>query len=96
MDANMTLKKDHNRCPKNASTAEARLRSLIRTHGVVRTCIRAVLIACVQAIGLYGSELGLDSKEHSRREDLQHPLMCQARSTWGVLPTTPRAVFMCD
>jgi hypothetical protein len=93
MDAHLTFKEHHNRCMKNARAAEARLRSLTRTYGVVPACVRAVQIACVQAVALYGSELWWDPKEGSRRDDLQLLLNRQATSTPGELPTTPRGAL---
>jgi hypothetical protein len=57
MDAHLTFKEHHNRCMKKARAAETRLRSLTRTYAVVPACVRAVQIACVQAVALYGSEL---------------------------------------
>jgi len=57
MEANWTFKKHYNRCIKKTSAAEAQLRSLKQPYGVVPACVRAVHIACVQAIALYGSEL---------------------------------------
>jgi hypothetical protein len=96
MDPHLTIKEHHNRCMKKARAAEARLRSLTRTYGVIPACVRAVHIACVQAIVLYGSELGWDPKERSRRDDLQLLLNRQARSTLAALPTTPRGALMRD
>jgi hypothetical protein len=96
MDAHLTFKEHHNRCMKKARAAEARLRSLTRTYGVVPACVRAVQIACVQAVALYGSELWWDPKEGSRRDDLQLLLNRQARSTLGALPTTLRGAHMRD
>jgi hypothetical protein len=94
MDAHLTFKEHHNRCMKKARAAEARLRSLTRTYGVVPACVRAVQIAWVQAVALYGSELLWDPKEGSRRDDLQLLLNRQARSTLGALRTTPRGALM--
>jgi len=74
---------------KKARAAEARLRTLTRTHGIVLERVRAVQIACIQAVMLYGSELWWDPREIGRREDLQLVLNLQARSNLGALPTTP-------
>jgi hypothetical protein len=96
MDAHLTFKEHHNRCMKKARAAEARLRVLTRMHGIVPEPVRAVQIACVQAVTLYGSELWWDPKEIGRREDLQLLLNRQARSTLGALPTTPLGPLMRD
>jgi len=71
MDAHLTFKENHNRCLKNARAAEARLCTLTRMHGIVPERVRAVQIASVQAVALYGSELWWGPKETGRREDLQ-------------------------
>jgi hypothetical protein len=42
---------------KKARVAKARLRTLTKTYGVVPESMRAVQIACVKAVALYGSEL---------------------------------------
>jgi len=57
MDAHLTLKEHHNRCIKKARAAEATLHTLTKTYGVVPESVRAVQVACVQAVALYGSEL---------------------------------------
>jgi len=56
---------------KKARAAEARLRSLTKTYGVVLESVRAVQVACVQAVAQYGSELWWDPREVGRRDDLQ-------------------------
>jgi len=71
MDAHLTFKEHHNRCMKKARAAEARLRVLAKMHGIIPERVRAVQIACVQAVALYGSELWWDPREICRREDLQ-------------------------
>ena len=71
MDAQLTLKEHHNRWMKKARAAEARLRTLTHTYGVVPESVRAVQVACVQAVALYGSELWWDPNEAGRRDDLQ-------------------------
>jgi len=48
---------------KKARAAEARLRSLSKTYGVVPESVRAVQVACVQAVALDGSELWWDPRE---------------------------------
>jgi len=63
MDSHLTLKEHHNRCMPKARSAEARLRSLNKKHGIVPDSIRAVQIACVQAVALYRSELWWDPSE---------------------------------
>jgi len=94
MEAHLTFEEHHNRCLKNASAAEARLRSLTRTYGVVPASERAVEIACVLALALCRSELCWDPKEGSWRDDHQLLLNLHARSILGALPTTPRGAVM--
>jgi len=94
MDAHLMFKEYHNRCMKKARAAEARLRVLTKMHGIIPERIRAVQIACVQAVALYGSELWWDPRKIGRREDLQLLLNWQARSTLGALPTTPMGALM--
>jgi hypothetical protein len=90
------LKEHQNRCMKKASAAEARLRTLAKTYGVVPESIRAVHVACVQAVTLYGSDLWWDPNEAGRRHDLQLLINRQARSIVGALHTTPRGALMTD
>jgi hypothetical protein len=71
-----------------ARAAEARLRSLTKTNGGVRESVRAIQAVCVQAVGLYGSELWWDRREVGRRDDIQLLLNQQAMSIMGALPTT--------
>jgi hypothetical protein len=94
MDANLTFKEHHNRYMKKARAAEARLQSFTKTYGIVPACVRAVQVASVQAVALYGSELWWDPKEVGRRGGLQRLLNCQARSILGTLPTTSKSVQM--
>jgi hypothetical protein len=94
MDVHLTFKEQHNRCMKKARAAEARLRTLTTTYGIVPESVRAVQVACIQAVALYGSELWWDPKDAGRRDDLQLLLNRQARSILGALPTTPRAALM--
>jgi len=56
--------------------------------------VRAVQIACIQAVALYESELWWDPEEVGRRDDLQLLLNQQARSILGALPTTPWGALM--
>jgi len=94
MDVHLTLKEHHNQCMKKARAAEARLRSLTKTYGIVPESVRAVQVVCVQAVPLYGSELWWHPREVGRRDDLQLLLNRQARSILGALPTTPRGALM--
>jgi len=94
MDAHLTFKEQHNRCMEKASAAEARLRTLTKMYGVVPASVRAIQIACVQAVALYWSELWWDPKAVVRRDDLQLLLNRQARSILAALPTTPWGVLM--
>ena len=93
-DAHLTFNEHHNRCMKKARAAEAQLRVLTRMHRIVLEWVRAVQVACVQAVALYGSDLWCDPKEIGRREDLQLLLNRQARLTLGALPTTPVGLLM--
>ena len=79
---------------KKVRAAEARLRTHTKTYRVVHESVRAVQVACVQVVALYGSELWWDSREVGRRDDLQLLLYRQARSILGALPTTPRGALM--
>jgi hypothetical protein len=94
MDAHLTFKEHHNICIKKDSAAEARLHVLTKMHGIIPARVRAVQIACVQAVTLYGSQLWWDQREIGRREDLQLLLNRQARSTLGALPMTPMGALM--
>ena len=71
MDAHLRLKEQLNRCMKKARAAEARLRTLAKIYGVVPESVRAMQVVCVQAVGIYGSELWWDPCEVGRRDDLQ-------------------------
>jgi len=94
IDAYLTFKEHHNRCMKKARAAEARLRMLTRTYCVVPESVRAVQVACVQAVTLYGSELWWEPRDVCRRDDLQLLLNQQARSILAALPTTLRCALM--
>jgi hypothetical protein len=96
MDAYLMFKKHHNRCMKKASTADARLHILTTIYRIIPEQVRAVQIACIQVVALYGSELVWDPKEIGRRDDLQLLLNLQARSNVGTLPTTPLGPLMTD
>jgi len=94
MDAHQTFKEQHNRCMKKARAAEARLRTLTKTYGVVPGRVRAVQVARVQAVALYRSELWWDPRDVGRQDDLQLLLNRQVRSIQGALPTTPQGALM--
>ena len=79
---------------KKAWAAEARLQTLTKTYGVVPESVRAIQVACIHAVALYGSELWWDPREVGRRDDLQLRLNRQARSILGALPTTPWGALM--
>jgi hypothetical protein len=68
MDGNLTFKELHNRWMKKARAAKARLRTLTKTYGVVPDTVRAIQVACIHAVALYGSELRWDPKEVGTRE----------------------------
>jgi len=65
MDAHLTFKEHHNQWMKNARATEARLRSLTGMYRVIPACVRAVQIAFVLAVALYGSEHWWHPKEGS-------------------------------
>jgi hypothetical protein len=96
MDAHLTLKEHHNRCMKKARAAGARVQTLTKTYGVVPESVRAVQVACVQAVAMYGSTLWWDPNEGGRPDDLQLLLNQQSRSIQGALPTNPRGALMRD
>jgi hypothetical protein len=52
MDDHLTFKEHYNRCMKKARAGEAGLRLLTGLCGVVPTCVRAVHLACAQAVEL--------------------------------------------
>ena len=94
MAAHLTSKEHHNRWMKNITAAGARLRTLLKTFGVVPESVSAIQVACVQAVALDGSELWWDPKEVDRRDDLQLLLNGQAISVLGALPTAPRVALI--
>jgi len=94
IEAHLTFTEHHNRCMKKARAAEARHRTLTKTNRVVPESVRAVQVACVQVVALYGSELWWDPKEVGRRDDLQLLFNRQARSIMGSLPKTARGTTM--
>jgi len=57
MDAHLTFKEHHHQYMKKVRAAEASLRTLTRSYGVVPESIRAVHVVYVQAVALYESEL---------------------------------------
>ena len=71
MDADLAFMEHHNRCMKKARAAEAELRTLNRTYRMVPDSVRAVQVARIQAVALYGSELWWDLREVGRRDNLQ-------------------------
>jgi len=96
MDVHLTLKEHNNRCMKKVRGAEASLRTLTMTYGVVAESIRAIQGACVQVVALYRSELWWDPKKVRRQDNFQLLLNRQARSVLGALPTTPRGALMLE
>jgi len=92
MDSPLTFNEHHNRCIKKAWAAAARLRTLTKTYKVQPGSVRAIQVACVQAVPLYGQKLAWDPNQAARREDLQLLLNRQGRSilsssnnpTWSV------------
>jgi len=96
MDAHLTLKEHNTRCINKDRAAEARLQTLTKTYGVVPESVRAIQVACIEAVTLYGSELWWDPNEAGRRDDLQLVLNGQARFILGALPMTPRGALIRD
>jgi hypothetical protein len=94
MDPHLTLKEHYNRGMKKARAAKAQLRGLTKMHRIIPARVRAVQIACVQAVALYGCEVWWDPRKIGRRENLQLLVNRQARSILGALPTTPMGTFM--
>ena len=66
MDAHLTFKEHHNSCMKRARAAAARVSVLTKLHGIIPQQVRAVQIACIQAVALYASELWLYPGEIGR------------------------------
>jgi hypothetical protein len=94
MDGHLKLKEHCNRCMKTAREAEARLQTLTKMYRDVPERVRAIQIACVQAVALYGSKVWWDPKEVDWGDDLQLLLNRQARSNLCTLPTTPQVALM--
>jgi len=90
------FKEHHNHCIKEARAAKARLHVPKRMHSIVPELVRAVQIACIQVVELYGSELWWNPKEIGRREVFQHLPNWQPWSILGTLPTTPLGPLMRD
>jgi len=96
MNIYLPFKVHHNQCMKKARAAEVRLHRLTKTCRVLPESVRAVQVACIQAVALYGSELWWDPKEVGRRDNLQLLLNRQARSILGALPTTPKNALLSE
>jgi len=94
MEAHLTFNEMHIRCMEMCNSAEARLRTLTKTYGLVPESIRAIQMVCVTAVALYGTELWWDPREVGRQEDLQLLLNRQAKSIIGALPTTEQGALM--
>jgi len=94
MDAHLTFKEHHNLCMKKARSAEARLRTLTRMHGIVPESVGAAQVAWVEAIALDGRGLWRNQQEIGRREDVQLRLNRQSGSSLGAIPTTPMGAHM--
>jgi len=94
VDAHLTFKEHHNLCMKKARSAEARLRTLTRMHGIVPERVGTVQVACVPAVALYGSGLWPNPQGIGRREDVQLVLHRQSGSTLGAIPTMPMGAHM--
>jgi len=89
MDVHLTVQEDYNPCIKKASAVEARLRHRAKSSGVVPESVRAIKVACLQAVSLYWSELWWDPREVGRRDDFQLLLNHCTRAILGAVPTTP-------
>jgi len=94
MDAHLTFKEHHNRCMKIPRAAQVRLQTLTNNYRILLESIRAIRVAFIQAVTLYGSELWCDSNEVGRRDNLHCLLNRRARSVLGALPSTPRGALM--
>jgi hypothetical protein len=92
--AHLMFKEQHNRCMKKDRAAEARLRMLTTTYGVVPERVRTVQMSWVQVVRQAGSELWWHRKAVGRRDDLQLHLNRQARCLLGALPTTSWGAHM--
>jgi len=66
MDAHLTFKEHHNRGMKKARAAKAQLRGLTKMHTIIPARVRAVQIACIQAVALSGCDVWWDPREISR------------------------------
>jgi len=62
----LKFKEHHNRCMRKTRAAEARLRTLTETYGVVPGSVQAVQIACIQAVAQYRRELWWHPKDVGR------------------------------
>jgi len=89
MDVNLIFKEHHNRCMKKAMAADARVQTLAKTYDVIPESIRAVQVACIRAVALYGSEVCWDPKEIGRRDAHQMLFNRRARSVLSALSMTP-------
>jgi hypothetical protein len=56
MDTHLTFKEHHSCSMMKARPAEARLHVLTRMHGIVPERVKAIQLACFQAVELYGSK----------------------------------------
>ena len=52
MHTHLTFQEHHNRCMKKARAAAARLGVITTMHGIIPERVRAVQIACIQAVAL--------------------------------------------
>jgi len=96
MDAHHTYNEHHIRCMKKAREAEARLHLLMRMHGIILELVRAVQVACVKVVALYGSEIWWNPTDIGRPEDCQLHQNRQGRLILGSLPATPLGSFLRD
>jgi len=93
-NVHLIIKEHYNWYMKRASAAEGRLWKLPNRYVVMSVGWRAVQIACIWAVALYGSKLWWDPKALGRQDDPKLLLNQQARSRLGVLCTTPQRAPM--
>jgi len=94
MDVHRTLQEHHNWAIWKAKAAKARCQTLTMTFRVNPQSMRAIQIACDQAVALYESELCWDSEEVGTWYNLQFLLNLLAGSILGALPTPPWGALM--
>jgi len=86
MDAHLMFKERHNQRMKKARAADARFRTVTPTLRVFPETVLAVLVVCVQAVALYGSDLWWDTEDVGRWDNLQLLRnLAEMKGTWWEL-----------